>query len=165
VGFGALNMLVNSPGPDACEDAAGAAGIAGSVGAACSGFDALNMLVNSPGPDACEDVAGAAGVAGSAEGAGGGALNILVNSPGGVDAGGIADRIAKVPAGVAGSSGKAGENAPGIAWVVDATGGDGCGFFPGEDMGILTVSSSRETSAAGGVPCAYDGGTGAACGA
>jgi hypothetical protein len=77
------------------------------------------MLVNSPAPDTRDD-AGATGIAVSADGAGGGGLNMLVNSPGLDEAGGagatggIADRIANVPPGVAGSSGSTGENAASI---------------------------------------------------
>jgi hypothetical protein len=175
---GALNMLVNSPGPDTRGDAAGVDGIE-AVGVAASGIaasadlprsaegaagGALNMFVNSSGPDTCDDAAGlpgieAAGIAGSAAGAAGGALNILVNSPGlpepgGAATGGIADRIAKVPPGVAGSSGNAGENAAGIACVLEATGCAGCGFPEGEEIGVVLIAAVNQASSAREPPCA-----------
>ena len=81
-GSGELNILVNSPAPDA--RGGGEVGFAGAEGAG----GALNILVNSPGPDTrddeawgiCEALLG--GVLGSAEAAGRDALNMLVNSPG-----------------------------------------------------------------------------------
>lgn len=90
-GAGALNILVNSPGP--AGSGGGAVGRAGADGgggvAAAGGGGALNIRVNSPGCDGGDGafpaggVAGAAGVPGAA---GAGDWNIRVNSPGAVSA-------------------------------------------------------------------------------
>ena len=161
---GALNMPVNSLGPDACGGAAGSACVTGLTGALCSasgeGGSVLNMLVNSPAPDTRDD-AGATGIAVSADGAGGGGLNMLVNSPGLDEAGGagatggIADRIANVSPGVAGSSGSTGENAAGIVCVPDATGWAGSGFRSGDGMRIVAVTDKM--SSAGGTAAGATG--------
>jgi hypothetical protein len=130
------------------------------------------MLVNSPGPDTRGGAAGYAcvawltGVLLSASEADGGALNMLVNSPGmdefeGVADGEIAEPIANVPPGVAGSSGNAGENAAGIACVLEAAGRTASAFPAGDGMRIVVAAETAGGSSAGNVggACGADSGT------
>jgi hypothetical protein len=122
---GALNMLVKEPGAPALDvDAAGALGRSGSTGGTGG---ALNMLVNEPaaaggaGAAGAADTVGALGKSGAAAEPNCPAWNMLVNSPGLAEtgvAGGISECIAKVPPGVAGSSGIEGEY---VACVPDPT--------------------------------------------